>query len=334
MRQLAFYFFLILGLLVSLAGCAPLDNRDATEKKIEETTISSESVVEYVEICSTITIGVALLDEENLFISQLKKAMSQTADDVGVVLIFKNGKNNPQKQVKHVEEFISQMVDIIILNAASYSDCAPAVDLAVQKGIPIVTVNTKVENQYKCESFIGSDAVQSGRLQLQSVANVFDGKCSFLYLKGPIGHEAELGRKIGMNEILSQFPDMHLIYEQSANWSMSEAYIITKNSLATYDKIDAVVAQNDEMALGALQAINDAGKSGQIKVFGIDAIPEALQAIKEGEMESTVLQNADIQGKEAILAAKSIALGKKVKKEIMISYKLIDKENINFYLSE
>jgi len=190
-----------------------------------------------------------------------------------------------------------------------------------------------VENQDMCVAFVGSDAVESGRIQMEYAARLLGGCGDVVVLKGPIGHKAEIGRTKGMREILDKNPGINVVYEQSANWSRGEGRIIIENLLNSGKHIDAVISQNDEMVLRALEAINKFNLSGQIKVFGIDAIPEALKQINEGNMHGTVFQDAKAQGAMAIQTAVKVDRGERIESNIYIPYVLVTKDDVSKYLN-
>jgi inositol transport system substrate-binding protein len=278
-----------------------------------------------------ITIGVSLLDLDNIFISDVGNAMEAKAKELGVKLVISNGQNSAEKQVSQVENFIAQMVDVIILNPISYINCKPAIEAANRANIPILTVNTLVANQEKCITFVGSDAAESGRLEMEYAAKLLNGKGNIVILHGPNGHDAEIGRRKGVQEILDKNPGIKVIFEQSANWSKNEGYAIIENCLENGKEIDAVISQNDEMALGAVKAIEEKKGHENILVFGIDAIPDALKAIRDGKMAGTVFQDAKAQGAGAIQAAVKIAKGENVESKIYIPYVLVTKDDLSKY---
>ncbi|HHW00491.1 MAG TPA: sugar ABC transporter substrate-binding protein [Clostridiaceae bacterium] len=330
-KVFVFILFIIMSTAV-LTGCS----KPKMIEKIEtEDAVSEERIIRNQQVKQErqITIGVSLLSFDNIFIADVKNAMEAKAKELGVSLIISDGQNSTEKQVSHVENFIAQMVDVIILNPNSMVGCKPAVESANRAGIPIITVNTLVENQDKCVAFVGSDAVESGRIQMEYAARLLGGKGDVIILKGPLGHEAEIGRSKGMKEILDKNPGINVVYEQSANWSRGEGRIIVENCLNSGKHIDAVISQNDEMALGALEAINKFNLTGKIKVFGIDAIPEALKQINEGNMHGTVFQDAKGQGAMAIQTAVKVAKGERVESNIYIPYVLVTKYDVSKYLN-
>ncbi|MHB1453446.1 MAG: substrate-binding domain-containing protein [Saccharofermentanales bacterium] len=281
-----------------------------------------------------IRVGVTYQNLQNRFIVNIQSALRQRADELNVELIEADGKGRAENQIYQVENFIARKLDVIILNPYSFEDCRAAVESANRAGIPILTVNNLVSNQDKCATFVGSDAVESGRIQMEAAAKKLNGTGNIVIFHGPIGHDAEIGRRKGVQEILDQYPDIEVIYEQSANWSREEGEAIMEIWLQSGERIDAVLAQNDEMALGALNAIKAAGNAGGILIYGMDGISDALEAISSGDLTGTVFQDAQGQGSGAIEAAIKIAKGQKVIKSIYIPYVFIDKANLSEYFTE
>lgn len=279
-----------------------------------------------------IRVGVSLLSYKNPFIFTIKEAMEVKAAELGVELIINDGQDSAEKQVSQVENYIARRVDVIILNPVSMRGCKPAVDAANKAGIPIMTVNTLVANQDKCVAFVGSDAVESGRLEMEYAARLLGGKGNIVILQGQLGHDAQIGRRQGFREVLGKNPGIKVLFEQSGNWSRAEGMAIMENWLQSGKTIHAVVSQNDEMALGALKAIENSPHSGKILVFGIDGIPNALKAMQEGKMAGTVFQDAKAQGGKSVEAAVKIIRGQPVEKRIYIPYVLVTKKDLAGYL--
>ena len=276
--------------------------------------------------------GVSLLNFKNPFIGNIKEAMEAKAKRLGVELILNDGQDSAEKQVSQVENFIARKVNAVILNPVSMDGCKPAVEAANTAGIPIITVNTLVANQDQCATFVGSDAVESGRLEMEYAARMLQGRGNIVILHGQLGHDAQIGRRKGAQEVLNQYPGIRVVCEQSGNWARVEGMAIMENWLQSGKFIQAVVSQNDEMALGALKAIEAAGLAGKILVFGIDAIPAALKAMRDGKMAGTVFQDAQGQGAGAVEAAVRIARGATVEKRIYIPYRLVTREDLVKYL--
>ena len=163
---------------------------------------------------------------------------------------------------------------------------------------------------------------------MQCMADELGGKGNIVVILGPTSHSAQLDRSQGIEEVLANYPDIKIVAEQTANWDRAEAMTLMENWLQMGDQIDGVVAQNDEMAIGALKAIQAAGMEDSIKVVGIDAIADALALVKSEEMIGTVYQDAVGQGAGAVEAAVKAVKGEAVEKETLIPYVLITKENV------
>lgn len=152
-------------------------------------------------------------------------------------------------------------------------------------------------------------------------------------MHGHPGQTAEVKRTEGAMDILAQNPDMTLLDEQTADWDRAEAMTLMENWIQAYgDQINAVFCQNDEMALGALNALVQAGKKDNVLVVGVDAIDDALQSVKDGKMDATVYQDCKGQAEGAIEAAYKLAKGESVEKEILIPFILVTTENVDEYL--
>ncbi|MGH7978777.1 MAG: substrate-binding domain-containing protein, partial [Limisphaerales bacterium] len=247
---------------------------------------------------------------------------------VGVNLIESDGQGNAENQISQVQDFLAQNVDAIILNPFDKAGSAPAVNLAIRAHKPIVVVNAIVSNVDKAGAYVGSEDSEAGRIEAQRMADVLHGKGNIVVIHGPNGHSAEVQRTQGIREILAKYPNIKVVAEQTANWNRAQALTLMENWLASGQKIDGVIAQNDEMALGALKAIEAAGKGGQIAVIGIDAIPDALKAVADGQMIGTVFQDANKQGTMAVDLAVDLAEGKHVTHDHYIPFQLVTKTNV------
>ena len=280
-----------------------------------------------------VTIGITYQKLSNEFIAKMQKGVLSEAQQLGVKLIEADGEGDPAKQIAQAENFVTQKVDVIILNPYDKHASAPVVEIGNKAGIPVVDVNSFVENLDQCRAFVGSDDPYSGVLEMQQMAKVLNGKGNIVEIQGPIGHSGQIARDAGFAEVLAKYPNIKIIAKQTANWDRAQALALTENWLTAGLPIDGILAQNDDMALGALKAVIDAGKS--IPVMGIDAIPEALKAVKDGTLAATVFQDALGQGSGAVEAAYDlIALKKDIPKRIIIPYVLVTKDNVDQYFGK
>lgn len=282
------------------------------------------------EGASDITIGVSFQGLSDEYIVRLSDAFKEKAEEAGVEIQIADGQMNAEKQVGQVENFIAQKVDVIVLNPISAEGCAPAVSAAKEAGIPIITLISTTSNQDEASTYVGSDAVESGEIQGEMVAEDLEGKGNIVVMYGQMGHDAQIGRYEGLLNAI-EGTEIEIIAEQTANWSREEGMSLMENWLSSGKEIDAVVAQNDAMALGALMAIEEKGLTDEIKVYGIDAQGEALDAVEEGKMAGTVFQNAERQGSECVDVAIKAAKGEELESNYYIPYEGVRADNVDDY---
>mgnify|MGYP002622335706 CR=1 FL=1 len=281
-----------------------------------------------------IKVGIVYTTLTNEFAVKIQAAVREKAQELGIELLEADGQGKPENQIAQVENFITQKVDAIILQPYDRNGTAPAVDKAVNANIPIVVVNAQTSNVEKALAYVGSDDVYAGELEMQYIADQLGGKGNIVIIRGPYGNSAEVDRTEGNRNVLAKYPDINVLADQTANWDRAEAMVLMENWLQTYPDIDAVVAQNDEMALGAYQAIKAAKKENEILVIGIDAIEDALKSVANGEMVATVFQDAVGQGHTAVELAVKAAKGEAVEFENWIPFILVTQENINDFLKQ
>jgi inositol transport system substrate-binding protein len=271
-------------------------------------------------------IGVSLLNLSSEFIVQLDKAMRAKAAELGVRLIVNDAQRSAERQVQQVENFVAQKVDAIILNPCEVEASSPAVDKALAAGIPIVNVNS--ETRSTPTAFVGSHDEESGRLAMEYVARRLNGSGKVLIMHGFMGQAAQIKRDQGAKEILAKRPGLKILAEQTAEWDRAKAMALMENWIQSYGpQINAVFAHNDEMAMGALLALEQAGKKKAVVVVGVDAIADAMQAVRDGRLDATVFQDAKGQGGTAVETALKIVRKQPYEKQVFIPFQLVTKEN-------
>ena len=300
-------------LTVGLAACTQSGKTDKTD--------GSKKLV----------IGATMLSMQNEFIVNVHDEMAKKAEAAGVELITVDAERSALKQVEQVESFIAQKVDAIILNPCEVEASSPAVAKALAAHIPIINVNS--ETSTKPTAFVGSDDVESARIAMNFIAEKLGGKGNVLMMHGYMGQAAQIKREQGAREVLNKYPGLKLVAHQTADWDRAKAMALMENWIQSYgSQINAVFAQNDEMGLGAVKALTDAGLKSKVIVVSIDAIPDALQAVKKGDLDATVFQNAEQQGAKAVDTAIRAATGKPFDSQTLIPFQLVTKANLGQFL--
>jgi inositol transport system substrate-binding protein len=276
-------------------------------------------------------VGVSLMNLSSEFIVMVGQSIEARAKELGIKLIVNDAQRSPERQVQQVESFIAQKVDAIILNPCEVEASSPAVGKAVAAGIPIVNVNS--ETKAIPTAFVGSRDEESARLAMEFLSRRLDGRGNLVMMQGFLGQAAQLKRDQGAREVLAKQPSLKLLADQTAEWDRAKAMALMENWIQSYGtNIQAVFAQNDEMAMGAVLALERAGMKDKVLVVGVDAIADALQAVKDGRLDATVFQDAKAQGASAVDAALKLVRGEPCEKEVFIPFQLVTKENIAQYL--
>ena len=280
---------------------------------------------------SALKIGATYYSLQNEFTMRMDNAGKKYCEANGIEFLSYDGNYDAATQLSQVETMIADGCDAIILNPQDAIACAAAVELAHKAGIPVVGVNTMVESDL-LTSYVGSQDVSAGE-DIMNYMIKYLGKDAFniVIIEGPMGQSAQLQRIEGITNVLAKYPNIKELARNTANWSRSEAMGLMETWISTFgDEIDAVIAENDEMALGAREAIVAAGKD--IPCIGIDGITDAVAAIQSGNMIASDFQNAEGQMTGAIeIAAKAVA-GETVEKFYWIPFEMITPENAADYV--
>lgn len=280
-----------------------------------------------------ITIGVTMKFDD-LWLTTLRDAMTDyAATQPGVELVMVDSKEDVATQLGQVENFVAQNVDAIIVIAANTDAADPMTKAATDAGIPLVYVNRLPSNLPEGISYVGSESIQAGIMQAEWIAEQLGGKGNVVIMNGDLAQEAAQKRTEGEKQVFAKFPDIKIIREDTGNWSRDQGLALMENWLASGDQIDAVASNNDEMAIGAIQAIEAAGKLGEIIVGGVDASPDALQEMDKGRLNVTVFQNAKGQGDGGIKVAIALAKGETVEQFTWIPFELVTPENYKDYMN-
>jgi inositol transport system substrate-binding protein len=284
-----------------------------------------------------IDIGVTLSRAEHLFLVKIRDALQEQATALGDVnLQFEDAQGDVGRQLSQVQNFIAQGVDAIIVNAADTSATQGITDMAAQAGIPLVYVNqgptpgTKLPEKV---TVVVSDHLVAGRLQMEALAECMGGKGNVAIMLGELASNTTDERTAGNKEVIAKHPDIKVVLEQTANWSRNQAIDLMTNWITMGEPIDAVAANNDEMAIGAIFALQQAGVDmAKVCIGGVDATADGLDQMQQGNLDVTVFQDAKGQGRGAIDAALKLVKGEKVEPFVLIPYELVTPANMKDYL--
>ncbi|OCP17960.1 MULTISPECIES: sugar ABC transporter substrate-binding protein [unclassified Ensifer] len=284
------------------------------------------------------TIGVSMAQFDDNFLTVLRNGMSDYAKTLnGVDLQIEDAQNDVSKQQSQIQNFIAAGVSAIIVNPVDTDATAAMSKIAADAGIPLVYVNREpvnVDTLPEKQAFVASNEQESGTLQTQEICKMLGGKGKAVVMMGELSNQAARMRTKDIHDVLATeaCKGIEIVEEQTANWSRTQGSDLLTNWLSAGLEFDAVISNNDEMAIGAIQALKAAGRPmDSVVIGGIDATQDALAALAAGDLDVTVFQNAAGQGKGSVDAALKLAKGEPVEKKVYIPFELVTKENMASY---
>ncbi|HAA85000.1 MAG TPA: D-ribose ABC transporter substrate-binding protein [Kosmotogaceae bacterium] len=251
---------------------------------------------------TTYRIGLSLSTLNNPFFVTLRDGALDQAAELGVTVLVADAMDSPAKQLNDIEDLIQQGVDLIIVNPTDSDAIVTAVEQANRAGIPVITVD-RGSSGGNVIAHIASDNVAGGRMAGEFLAELLGGRGKVIELQGILGTSAARDRGRGFAEAMANYPGITVVARQTANFNRAEGLMVMENLLQAHPDINGVFAQNDEMALGAIEAIKAAGLLDKIHVVGFDAVDDAVDAVERGEMAATVAQQPYEMGWLSVLKA-------------------------------
>lgn len=289
------------------------------------------------------SIGVSIVNFDNNFQTLLRNGMAEHAEALGIDIQIEDAQNDMARQLDQVQNFIAQGVDAIVVTLVD-SAAGPAVSQAAEAaGVPLVFVNLEPSNLADLpasQAYVGSNEVESGTLgafeacRLLRAAGKGNGASGYL-LMGDLAHQAAVQRTRDVHDIVgtSMCSFITITDEQVGGWSREGGQNLMTNWLSSGDVPDVVFANNDEMAIGAIQAMKAAGVPMEdVIVVGVDATADALTAMAAGELDVTVFQNAMAQGAGGLDAALALARGETVNSPVYVPFELVTPANMADYV--
>lgn len=306
-------------------------------KKLALTALASGMMMSSVH-AADLTIGVSMALFDDNFLTTLRNGIESAAEEQGVDVQIEDAKSEVGTQLNQIQNFIASGVDAIIVNPVDTDATISISDDAQAAGIPLIYVNRQpinVDLLPDNQAFVASDEQVSGTLQTQEVCRLMGGKGNIVVMMGELTNQAALQRTQDIHDVIAtpECSGLKVIEQQTANWSRTLGSDLMTNWISAGIEFDAVISNNDEMAIGAIQALKADGRSmDDVIVAGIDATTDALAAMKAGDLDVTVFQSAEGQGRGSVDAAVKLAKGEDVDQKVWVPFELVTPENLNNYL--
>ncbi|WJQ05519.1 ABC transporter substrate-binding protein (plasmid) [Geobacillus stearothermophilus] len=286
-----------------------------------------------------LVVGFSQMENNNPWRIAETESIRNEAKKRGIELVYTDAQGDTAKQVSDVEDMIAKGVDYIVLAPREYDGLAPALQAAKKANIPVILVDRKAKGTPGEDyvTFIGSNFIEEGQRAAEWLIKELGGKGNIVELTGTSGSSVALDRQKGFSDTIKQkAPDMKIIASQTGDFARAEGQKVMENLLQSYgDQIDAVYAHNDEMAIGAINAIKAAGKvpGKDIIIVSVDGTKDALKAIIAGELGATV-ECSPFFGPIVFDVIEKLENGEEVPTEIINKDRFFDKSNAEQYVDE
>lgn len=287
----------------------------------------------------TFKIGYSCNNFNDTFQTFIEDHARAFAEENGIEYTYADAGEDILKQQDQIKAFIAEGVDAIVVVPVDTSATEPIIDITKEAGIPVVFVNRNPFSEIAVEDipengyYVGSESIDAGLFQAEYLVELLgtEEPVGYAILVGLLSNEAAVARTEGNKQILDEYPNYTLLAEKNGDWQRDQGLTITENWLTAYGaELKAILANNDEMALGALEALEANGRE-EVIVMGVDLIDDAKTAILDGRLDASVLQDAKGQGEGAMKIALAILSGEEVEKLTMIPYVLVTPETIDQY---
>ena len=282
------------------------------------------------------TVALVLKTLNHPFFVDMRRGAQEAADRLGVTLQVQAAEReiDVEKQMQIVENLIQTGIQALCITPSGSREIVSALVKARDAKVPIIVVDTRVDEKAAAdagvhtETFVGSDNYEGGKLAGEYLLKASGGKARVGILEGIPGHETGDSRLRGFRDAVKGTPGVAVVASQPANWERDQGFNVFQNMLQAHPDIDSVFACSDLMALGALEAIAAAGKTGKIRVIGFDALADAKKAIGEGTMAASVAQFPSEMGRVAVESAVKVIRGETVPAQVKVRLELVTKDNV------
>ena len=273
------------------------------------------------------SITFALSTQANSFMVKMREGAQKKADELGLTINFQDASDDSATQANQLANAAATGAGAVIVNPTDSDAMAPAVKQLTDAKIPVVAVDRAVNNA-EVSSYIASDNVGGGKQAAKALSEAINGEGEILVLQGKTGSSASRERGQGFDEGLKDSPNIKVVAKQTAEFERVKGLDVTTNLLQAHPNVKAIFAENDEMALGAIEALGDkAGKD--VIVVGFDGVEDALKAIKEGTMYASIAQQPADMAAQAVVEASKLLKGEAATKEMQVDVVTVTKDNVD-----
>ena len=321
----------LLSILMVTAMCATMAVGCGTADDPKDSSSSSKGKSDYL-------VGFANNSDTYNYCAKFRSYLKDATEAKGISITVTDAGGDTNVQNGQIDDFIVQNANVVSAISNDLDGSIPALEAAKDAGLPYVSFLTSVSggDDYDGYIYVGSPNEDAGKAQGEYLCDAFPDGASILYFTGAPNDQQYVDRKKGLEEALKKNPNIKILDEYNVENSKDLGMSTAEDSLLSYDKIDAIVCQNDDGALGVVEALKSAGKLDSIQVLGIDGSDDALQSIQDGEMTMTALQDAKAQAEAGADIFEKLKKGTDPAdiEDVNIPFKIVTKDNVADYLSK
>ncbi len=267
----------------------------------------------------------------NPFFISVKEGAEKAAEELGIKLtvLAPLKADNNEEQTQMVEQAIASQTDLLIMCPSDSEGIVPAIQKVAEAGIPIVDLNTMIGgDEVLWKTFVAIENYDAGYQTTKALCELMGGEGEIMIIEGVTGAQTSIDRVKGATDAIAEYPDIKIVAQQSGDYNRAKAMDVVQNLLQANPNVKAIYCCNDEMALGAVEAVASAGKTGDILIAGCDANADAQAAIKDGKMALSCDSQPVEQGYQAVITAGKVLAGEDVEARVVTEMKVVSKEDL------
>lgn len=309
-------------LTVMTAGCTPESGSSGSDSSSGDAAAEEGSGKVFMTVSN----------QQNEFMVGMGESFLEVGEAAGYDVQLMDANLDATQQVSQIETAISEGAEAILVEPCSVDGLTSGLQAAHDAGIPIFVIHNSVSATDLIISLIHVDVQQGGELKMERCMEDIGGQGNIAIMTGTLGQDTTNQICSGYDKVLEEYPDVNVVFEGAGNWGATDAAPLAENWLASGEDIDAIVCNNDGMALGVIPVLESAGKTGDILVYGLDATSEGLKAVKEGTMAATIYVDAHAEIEKAFEMLEDVKAGEEVEEEYVVPAVLVTQENVDEYL--
>lgn len=303
----------VLAVLLLVVSACSTDNPGSSDDEGESSDKSSDDSVK---------VGMSISTLNNPFFVTLREGAEEAAEETGYEIVVTDAQDDASTQLSDIEDLLQQDIDVLMVNPVDSEAVATAIESANSEDVPVITVDRSAEGG-EVVTHIASDNVAGGEMAADFIVEQLGDSGKLVELQGVPGASATRERGEGFHNVVDEQDGLEVVAKQTANFNRSEGLTVMENILQSTDQIDAVFAHNDEMALGAVEALKSKGMLEDVIVVGFDATDDAVAAVEEGTMDATIAQQPKVIGDKAIEAVGKIVNDETIDEFIPVELQLV-----------